>query len=216
MSKKESDCVFNKKMNGFVGREPRAFRSKDIERLMIEHQSGNTKGISTSFSLDTAKSFRGKKHEVMVFDLKNIPKSERYNQKYEPGEMGVSVTGDDIDYSHEAECTLSGAHISSCIARVESGLLFWKVEFNPLYIDLKMLPPDLKEEFREVLNSFYDLIQTRKPSSEKVNEYEQKELHFYLKVADALDYSEEHKAAIVSHFKGKGLEFEKKEGPDIG
>lgn len=217
MSKKESDCVFNKKMNGFVGREPSAFRSKNIKRLMIEHQSGNIKGISTALSLDSAQSFSwGKDHEIMVFDKKNIPKPEMYYQKYEPGEMGVSVTGDDLDYSHERECTISGAHVSSCIARVQRvGLLSWKIEFNPLYVDLKMLPPDLKKEFRDVVNSFYELIQTRKPSSDKVNEYEQKELNFYLKVADELDYSEEHKAAIVSHFKGRGIEFERKEGPDI-
>lgn len=218
MSKKESDCVFNKKMDGFVGREPSVFRSKDKEKMMIAHQSGDIMGISTSMSLDAAKSWsRGKEHEIMVFDLNNIPKRETHYQKYEAGELGVNpIDGEYIDFSGEAECTLSGAHISACVARVEKvGLLFWKIEFNPLYVDVKMLPPDLRREFKDVVRSFYDLIQTKKPDSEKVKEYEKKELNFYLKVADTLGYSEEHKAAIVSHFKGKGVEIEYKEGPDL-
>ncbi|WP_454782829.1 hypothetical protein [Legionella sp. WA2022007384] len=227
MSKLEADCEYNQRMHGLVGRSPRSFRIEEKESEMLEHQRGNIKGISTSRTLSSAKSFANrlaKDYEIMVMDLENIPEEELYHQKYIEGAMGVNSTGEPTDYSHENECTLSAAHISSCVARVNrKNMLAWDIEYNPLYVDQKLLSSELKLEFKQVLHTFYDLIQTKKPDPDEVKKYGKIELDFYLKVAQELDYSEEHKAAIVSYLSGgKSLElFEEmeleteKKGPDL-
>lgn len=206
MHKDEADCKYNQQMHGLVGRNPASFRSENKEDEMLQHQKGNIKGISTSFTLTAAKSFANglaKSHEILVFDSNNIPEQERHNQTYDSSVMELSSTGEPIDYSHEAECTVSGIHVSSVVARVDRiSMLSWKIECNPLYIDQKLLPEDLKQDYKEVLSSFYNLIQTQSPDPVEMKKYSEKELNFYLKVAEKLNYSEDHKAAVVSFLRG--------------
>ncbi|WP_454786015.1 hypothetical protein [Legionella sp. WA2024007413] len=212
MSKLEADCEHNQKMHGLVGRNPGSFRLKEKENEMLEHQRGNIKGVSTSLTLSSAKSFANylaKDHEIMVMNLENIPEQERYHQIYIQGAMGMSSTGNETDYSHENECTLSAAHISSCLARVDrKNLLAWKIEYNPLYVDQKLLSSELKREYEQVLHKFYDLIQTKTPDPDEVKKYGKQELDFYLSMAKELDYTEEHTSALISYLSGgKSLDF---------
>jgi hypothetical protein len=204
MAKTESDCKYNQDIHGLVGRDPSIFTDrKNLDYIMSQHQGGNVKGVCTSINFRTGKSFANnlnKADEVMIIDLRNVPEKERYSQQYVPGAMGISSTGDDVDYSNEGEITLSGAHTSASVARVNrKNLMSWIVESNPCYVDQDLLSEDLKEKYAKTLDSYYDYIHA--PSDDKKIAFKELERNFYQEIGEKLNYSDTHKAAIEYELK---------------
>ncbi|KTD78444.1 hypothetical protein [Legionella waltersii] len=167
-SNAESMSALNRQMKGILGRaklfvfKDDKLKELDVEatrKNMLKHQDGDIKGVSTTLKFWTGFSFGnwlGKGNEMLVFNTLNIPQTQQQFQIYERTDAQLSVTGDTMDYSGESELTLSAAHCSTVLGKVQRpGFLSLSMELNPMYVDVETLSPDLREKYQDLMTHFY-------------------------------------------------------------
>jgi hypothetical protein len=170
-SEAESLDATNRQMKGILGRsklfvfKDDKFKILDTEatkKNMAKHQDGDIKGVSTTLKFTTGFSFGnwlGKGHEMLVFNTGSIPATQQQFQDYDRSDSQLSVSGEPMDYSGERELTLSAAHCSTILGKVQRpGFFSLSMELNPMYVDVEILSPQLKEKYDDLIMKFYTTV----------------------------------------------------------
>ncbi|KGP64329.1 hypothetical protein EP47_00330 [Legionella norrlandica] len=207
MQKRETKDPINIALAGLIGRKPlvvydesKQVKLEETKESVKKHRKGDVRGVSTTAKLGMGLSFSNylpKSHLMIVVDLVNVPKNQRYAQDYTES-VDVDAGGQLVNYSHEGEITISSVHASAVLMRVTRDGLSINIEYNPLYIDQNLLPQELKEDYEDLLKTFYETAYDIRNTEdvELIKAFQTKQNAFYRRVAEYMQLDTSHTKAL--------------------
>lgn len=224
MNRKEERDYINQQVHGLAGSKPLiayvgGTKEIDLEKtreIAKAHRAGNVSGISTSKKLGIGISFANylpQTHAVYLVDKRNIPESQQVHQDYSDELDFTDASGENQNYTHERELTVSGVHASAIPMRLTRDGLTFNVECNPFYVDRLRLSEGLNQEYEVLLESFYEVIYDvrrnqhdysviQEPDMEKLKKFKEQEEAFYAKWMIEMDVDPQHRKAITERLSG--------------